>query len=206
MTCIVGLVHDGSVYIGGDSAGVSVGDLSLSVRNDRKVFRNGDCIMGFTSSFRMGQLLAYRLSIPKPREGEDMMAFMVGDFINAVRDCLKTGGFASAKDGAEIGGAFLVGYRGRLFSIYSDYQVGENSHGYGAVGCGELIALGALHASDGMPPEERMRGALMAAETFSAGVRGPFHIEKLAAGAPSTVPPPPPDTDSFKGGVPRGAR
>jgi ATP-dependent protease HslVU (ClpYQ) peptidase subunit len=181
MTCIVGLVHEGAIYIGGDSAGVSTGDLSLSVRQDRKVFRNGDCVMGFTTSFRMGQLLAYRLSVPKPREGDDVMAFMVGDFMNAVRQCLKDGGFAAAKDGVECGGTFLVGYRGRLFSIYGDYQVGENSHGYAACGCGELIAMGSLHASVGQPPEDRVRGALTAAETFSAGVRGPFVVERLSA-------------------------
>ena len=35
MTCIVGLVHEGVVYIGGDSAGV--GGLSLTVRADEKV-------------------------------------------------------------------------------------------------------------------------------------------------------------------------
>ena len=42
MTCIVGLVEKGNVYIGGDSAGV--GGYSLTVRADRKVFRNGDFV------------------------------------------------------------------------------------------------------------------------------------------------------------------
>jgi hypothetical protein len=37
MTAIVGLVQAGSVYIGGDSAGVS--GMSLTVRADAKVFR-----------------------------------------------------------------------------------------------------------------------------------------------------------------------
>ena len=40
MTCIVGLVHEGVVYIGGDSAGV--GGMSLTVRADEKVFQNGN--------------------------------------------------------------------------------------------------------------------------------------------------------------------
>jgi hypothetical protein len=38
MTCIVGLVDKGDVYIGGDSAGVA--GLSLSIRADEKVFGN----------------------------------------------------------------------------------------------------------------------------------------------------------------------
>jgi hypothetical protein len=51
MTCIVGLVDGGRVWLGGDSAGVSGWD--LTVRADRKVFRNGPYVMGFTTSFRM---------------------------------------------------------------------------------------------------------------------------------------------------------
>lgn len=82
MTCIVGLVHGGQVFIGGDSAGVG-GGYSLTVRSDRKVFKNQDFVMGFTSSFRMGQLLAFHMHPPSPREGVDLMTYMVTDFIDA---------------------------------------------------------------------------------------------------------------------------
>lgn len=41
MTCIVGVAEGGKVWIGGDSAGVDSGNYSLTVRADRKVFRNG---------------------------------------------------------------------------------------------------------------------------------------------------------------------
>lgn len=39
MTAIVGLAADGTVYLGGDSAGV--GGYALTLRADRKVFRHG---------------------------------------------------------------------------------------------------------------------------------------------------------------------
>ena len=71
MTCIVGLVHEGTVFIGGDSAGVA--GLSLVVRADEKVFRNGDFLMDFTTSFRMGQLLRYNPDSPPKIVG---MAFV----------------------------------------------------------------------------------------------------------------------------------
>lgn len=176
MTCIVGVAKDGKVFIGADSAGVTAA-YALWVRADRKVFRNGDFIMGFTSSFRMGQLLAYSLSPPKPREGADLFAFMVTDFISAVRDCLKTGGFATKDREQEAGGEFLVGYRGRLFKVEGDYQVAESVTGFDACGCGEHIALGSMVETDGQEPRARVERALKAAEQFSAGVRGPFHIE-----------------------------
>jgi ATP-dependent protease HslVU (ClpYQ) peptidase subunit len=175
MTCIVGVAHEGRVYIGGDSAGV--GGYSLTVRADRKVFRNGDFVMGFTSSFRMGQLLHHAFNPPKRHPDTDIDKFMVTDFINAVRDCLKSGGYAEKHNDAERGGVFLVGYKGRLFRIDNDYQVGEAADGFDAVGCGEEIAQGAMYANKAGKPEQRLRMALEAAERFSAGVRGPFHFE-----------------------------
>ena len=176
MTCIVGLVHDGRVTLGGDSAGV--GGLDLVVRRDRKVFRNGPAVMGFTSSFRMGQLLAYRLTVPKRHPDCELMRFMTLDFVDAVRNCLKEGGYARTVNGEEEGGVFLVGIEGRLFAIYEDFQVGEAVHGFSACGCGEAYALGALHTTAHLPPDHRVRLALETAAEFSAGVRGPFHYEQ----------------------------
>lgn len=179
MTCIVGLIDKGIVYIGGDSAGVN--GYGLVVRADRKVFRIGDFVMGFTSSFRMGQLLAHGFYPEKPRVGVDVMHYMVTDFIDAARQRMKVGGFATTKDSAEQGGTFLVGYSGRLFHISDDFQVGESTHGFDACGCGDAIALGSLRSTRSWTdPKLRLKEALETAETFSAGVRGPFNFEQTA--------------------------
>ena len=68
MTCIVGVVDNGKVYMGGDSAGV--GGLCIETRKQPKVFRNGDFLIGYTDSFRMGQLLQYKMSPPRYFEGD----------------------------------------------------------------------------------------------------------------------------------------
>ena len=170
MTCVVGITHKSRVWIGGDSAGTAGWDQVIRV--DEKVFVNGPMVFGFTTSFRMGQLLRYRLAIPDRYPDVDVMKFMCTSFVDAVRDVLKSGGFARAKDSAESGGTFLVGYQGRLFEIGSDYQVGESVDGYGAVGCGDSYALGSLYGSTGAP-ESRIEKAIEAASYFSAGVAGP---------------------------------
>ena len=175
MTCIVGLAEGGLVYMGGDSAGVS--NLDIKVRADRKVFRNGPALFGFTSSFRMGQLLQHALTVPLRHPETPLDKFMVTEFVDAVRGCLKAGGFATVSNGVEAGGIFLVGIEGRLFKIDSDFQVGEHIEPYMAVGSGEDYALGALAATEGQSPQTRIETALAAAEKFSAGVRGPMHIE-----------------------------
>lgn len=173
MTCIAGLVSDGIVYLAGDSAGCAGWD--LTVRKDPKVFVNGQYVMGFTHSFRMGQLLRYAFNPPAP-ETSDLHGFMCTAFVDALRACLKDGGHATKDKEQEAGGLFLAGVAGRLFVIESDYQVAETADGYAAVGCGFQPARGALFATDGMEPVQRLGVAMSAAERFSNGVRGPFTI------------------------------
>ncbi|GAB3966777.1 hypothetical protein GCM10029978_032690 [Actinoallomurus acanthiterrae] len=177
MTAIVGITDGNTVVIAGDSAGVA-GNLT-QLRLDAKVFINGPYAIGYTTSFRMGQILRYTVKTPVPPEREeDLHAFMCTNFINGVREGLKDGGWASKNNDQEEGGSFLVGVRGRLFEIGHDYQVGELVDGYTAVGCGEEIALGALHATGnvGLSLESRAITALEAAAHFSTGVRPPFTI------------------------------
>lgn len=177
MTCIVGLVENKKVFIGGDSAGVAGND--LTVRTDVKVFHNGPFLFGFTSSFRMGQLLQYAFTPPKHDSDLTDMQYLVTTFVNALRECFKDGGFATKNSDAEFGGNFLVAYRGHLYEIHGDYQIEESADGYNACGCGERYATGSLFSTDGQEPEKRIKTALRAAERFSAGVRGPFVVEVL---------------------------
>ncbi|GLY77944.1 hypothetical protein [Actinoallomurus iriomotensis] len=177
MTAIVGITDGRTVVIAGDSAGVGGG--VTQPRLDAKVFTNGPYVIGYTSSFRMGQILRYAFKAPVPPEDDEgLHAFMCTGFINSVREGLKDGGWASKNNEQEEGGSFLVGVRGRLFEIGEDYQVGELADGYSAVGCAAEIALGALHATGdtGMSLEARATAALEAAAHFSTGVRPPFTI------------------------------
>lgn len=172
MTCIVGLVDKGSVYIGGDSRGVA--GLSVSERADEKVFVNGPFVMGFTTSFRMGQLLRYKFDPPAQTTSQNDMEYLVTDFIDAARRCFKDNGFGSEKEG----GTFLVGYSERLYTINSDFQVGIPADPFDSVGSGSDLALGAMYATKGMEPVKRITLALEAASKFNAGVAPPFHVIK----------------------------
>ena len=73
-----------------------------------------------------------------------------------------------------------IGKAGRLFTIQSDYQVAEVADNYTAVGCGQDYALGSLYATLESIPTKRIKLALETAAYFSAAVRPPFVIEKLA--------------------------
>lgn len=176
MTCIVGINRERIIYIGGDSAGAN--DTSVDLRADQKVFLlKKRFIIGFTTSFRMGQLLRFSLKVPCQRNGQDDYEFMCTTFINAVRKCFKEGNFGEDREGGE----FLVGYRGNIYKVESDFQVGRKLDSYDSVGAGQDFALGSLYTTEesGLPPEKRIIFALRAAVKFSRDVREPFYIYKL---------------------------
>lgn len=176
MTCVAAVETQAGIVMGADSASVD-DHLSLTVVADDKVFERGPFLIGFTSSWRMGSLLRYGAFDPDTRTADDDVdAFMHTRFIDAVRSCLKQGGYARVDNNVETGGTFLVGFRGRLYVVHGDFQVARSAAGFNAVGCGADLALGALHATAGEPGEQRVTAALAAAETFSAGVRSPFRV------------------------------
>lgn len=177
MTCVAGFIEDGVVWMGADSAGVA--GHTMTVRADQKLFINGTMLFGFTSSFRMGQLLRWALTVPDHDPRLPVEKFMATTFVDAVRACLKAYGVARKENEVESGGTFLVGYHGRLFCIGDDYQVGEAVDPYDAVGCGHDIAKGALFATAHLKGAARLGVVLRAAERYSAGVRAPFHVQSL---------------------------
>jgi ATP-dependent protease HslVU (ClpYQ) peptidase subunit len=177
MTCVVGLIDSGRVYIGVDSAAIS--GWTRRATKLRKVFRRGPFLIGYTTSFRMGQLLEHQLDVPPQLETVSDMEFMVSAFVEATRRLLKERGFARIEANSESGGQFLVGYRGHLYSVEADFQVGEMSDGFDAIGSGAEVALGAMMALDGERPTRRIRRALEIASHFNMGVSGPYHVKSM---------------------------
>jgi hypothetical protein len=140
---------------------------------DPKVFINGNMVFGFTSSFRMGQLLQYSLKIPMiPKDEAEYHAYMCTKFVGATKTLFD-------ENGVE-GGQFLVGFNGHLYMVEGDYQVGIERTPYNSVGCGEAYAKGALHIINShfcaWSPHKKITEALKAATLFSTGVEGPYNI------------------------------
>ena len=176
MTCIIGLVENGKVYIGGDSAGCADGEIRAT--KIAKVFRNGNFLIGYTTSFRMGQLLQYQLDVPGQVESIPDGAYMVCTFVEAVRKLFTDYGFARIDSNEESAGKFLVAYRGHLYCVESDYQVQENLDGFEVIGAGRSYALGALKVLETLElsPTERILKALQVSAYFSDSVMEPFKI------------------------------
>lgn len=179
MTVIVGVIEGDKVWMGGDSA-YSAGSF-LAIRATPKVFKNGPFLIGCCGGARVRDVLRYHFEPPKHPRGMDIARYMRVPFVDGVRDSLrKSGALRKAQDVEELtDSAILVAYRGRLFEIEEDFQVGEPLDGFGAVGCGAGVALGALVVSDHVPPRKRVLAALGASERYSTGVRRPFYVQVL---------------------------
>lgn len=180
MTCIIGLEHDGEVYIGADSAAVAGGEVQATMLP--KVFQRDVFLIGYTTSFRMGQLLWQHLDVRAQHDEEEDSTYIICGFVEAVRKCLKEHGYAKVNSNEEEGGSFLLGHKEKLYHVNSDYGITRCADRFDAVGCGGAYALGAMQTTSafgGQSPTSRILEALDIAAHFSSGVIGPFTVLKL---------------------------
>ena len=174
MTCVIGLIENGRVYIGADSQAATGWDKQTVAHP--KVFKTDRFLIGYTSSFRMGQLLQYQLIVrSQPEIGSDYF-YMVGTFVESVRVCLKKYGMAKVENNQEEGGQFMVGYKGGLYEVQSDMAVLEYTDDFSAIGLGRAYALAAMAALHNLPAPERIRRSLEIASEYCNGISEPFII------------------------------
>lgn len=175
MTCIIGVAEEGKIYIGSDSAGSD--SYTSRAMKTPKVFRLGDFMIGYTSSFRMGQILRYKLLIPERMEGETDEHYVQSSFVDAVRECLRNHGYTRIENNTETGGQFVVGYKGMVCTVQSDFAILCHEDGLEIVGAGEYIALGVMAALEALPPVMRITKALEITHRFQPNaVLPPFNV------------------------------
>lgn len=183
MTVIVGLVEHETVYIGADSL-ATTGCIEQEMTSP-KVFRCEEraCLIGYSGTVRMANLLQHKFVPPEHPAEMTVECYLTTLFVDSLRATLKEAGTAAKTNEQEVStGSMLVGYRGGLYKIGYDYGLMAATAGFDAVGSGEEIALGAIHATMAMKlqPLKRIRLALEAAADLCRGVRGPFVIESLS--------------------------
>jgi hypothetical protein len=186
MTAVVALIHENKVLLGGDAAASDDKSGLIFSGVDPKVFRVGQFGIAFVDSFRMGQILQYNWVPPiyKPTAGfKNLDKFMRTKFIESVKEAFKDQGYGnqtagSTEDGDE-GGIFIIAVQntGRIFTMDTDFHIGEADPQYMAEGAGQELCLGSLYSTNSIKtPRRRIRMALEAAAKFNMSVRPPFTI------------------------------
>ena len=180
MTCIVGLAVKNDVYLGVDSA--SADGHHSSIVDTKKLIFKKDMMMGYTTSWRMGNILEHEFKPPPIPKTGNLEKYMVVSFVSALRKCFKDTGFSRVENNEEHAGSFLVAIRrgNKLFEIQPNFSV-LTPVSYAAVGSGTLIALASLKTTEDLKlaPTKRVRLALEAAAHFNYGVRPPFKISSF---------------------------
>jgi hypothetical protein len=166
VTCIVGLVNDNTIYMGGDRAASD--DSSIVSMKNPKVCIRDEWIYGYAGTIGIGQLINY-IDLPSPE----------GDIEKIIRldicESLKTMIDIYARDIENEDTGFLIGAKGRLFEFnVGDWGVLEVTES--SIGSGSQIALGSLHTSIDADPIDRVGIALGAAITYSPSCQGPIDI------------------------------
>lgn len=166
----MGLVdRDGTGHIACDSLGSN--GKTKNVYKTRKIFRRSGFLFGFTSSYRMGQILQYSLSLPKRKVGQDLTEYLHTDFVSAVRSAFDEGGH-------EDGGEFIFITEGRIFSMQSDFSLLEALDTFESCGSGEDYAratMATMLAYGLGDPVQILTVAIETAANYVSGVGGEIH-------------------------------
>jgi ATP-dependent protease HslVU (ClpYQ) peptidase subunit len=177
MTCIVGIMHDDKVYLGGDSAASTMDGFTTKIRIP-KVYQIDEYLIGYAGSFRMGKFIQYNIEFPKPptwaRGSEKLDEFINGYLVPHIRKCVKESDLdQNEKEDFE----FIIGLRGHIFELDENWAAYESAEPYVAIGSGAQIALGSLYStSNWSNPGKRIRVALEASERYNSYVSSPFTI------------------------------
>jgi hypothetical protein len=166
VTCIVGLVEDNTIYMGGDRSASD--DISIVSMKTPKVYIRDEWIYGYAGTIGIGQLINY-IDLPSP-EG-DIEKLIRLDICQSLKSAIDS--YARDVENDETG--FLIGAKGRLFEFnVSDWGVLEIDQT--SIGSGSQIAFGSLYTSIDNNPIDRIGLAIGSAITYSPSCQGPIDI------------------------------
>lgn len=172
MSCVIGLLNNGTLYLGSDGIATTDDGEKRPIICE-KIFRNGDYLIGYTGSVRHGQVLGSHYFEPP----EDIF-----DFPEAIREkFIDVGAIQTTDTGQQIHNSnILIGYKGRLYEILIDFQINEVMGSYTAIGSGAPYAMGSLFASKKWKsPTKRIINALDAASEYDRSCGAPYCIEAM---------------------------
>jgi len=171
MSCVIGVVQDGHIYLGADGyATTEEGERRPIIA--KKLVRNKGYVFGYTGSVRTGQLIGPHDFDP-PDNIDDLSEALRQHLYE--RGCVATNELNLHMQACN----FLVIYGERLYEILMDFQLNEVMGNYTAVGSGAPYAMGALYVLDRtkLKAVDKIEIALKAASEFHTTCGPPFDYE-----------------------------
>lgn len=173
MTCIIGMCLGGSVYVAADRM-ASNGFTKFLV--DRpKVFRKGDFVIGYTTSFKMGQLLEFEWNPPARLVSDTDEEFIYCKVVKSFEMLFKSLDHGSKSGSHYETGEFLFAYQGKLYKHHPQGFI--TSSEAMACGAGEYHAVAiidTLLTHTELSPSEMFRETMRRVSRYVEGVSEDF--------------------------------
>ncbi len=141
-----------------------------------KIKRFEGYVLGQCGSCRDANLIA-QSELPVYDTNEDPMRWCVETLLPEIFERLKDEPRENELNRANS--VFLVGMRGRLFSVSGNGSLVEPDLGFYAIGSGSENALGSLASTVGGAPKERLLIALKVSVLLCGQVRPPFDFLEI---------------------------
>jgi ATP-dependent protease HslVU (ClpYQ) peptidase subunit len=177
LTCIVGIVEDGKVWMGADTQHTR-GSTKLKDRSP-KIFQKGPFTIAAAGSARGSQLLFYGVNIEEIELTDDEKSNVV-KLADAVQSANRKAKHYSKESEIEKGEIyFIVSQNNRLFCVEFNYYVHE-VESFIAIGGAADFAEGVLHYINkyhsSLSPKSKIKRALTLSECYDSSVSSPFTI------------------------------
>jgi len=173
MTCLIGMIDNGTPYIGVDGYATTE-DCEKKPIVCRKVFKSGRYIVAFAGHIRTGQLLYPESGFEFPDDIYQIpnkMYLWLREFEAVGKDESNMGIIATN---------FIIATEDNIYEIYIDMQISEldKNIGYTAMGSGSPFALGSLYTTSftKMRPKKRIQMALDCTHEFVGSCGAPYQI------------------------------
>lgn len=147
MTTIAGIQGESWAVIGYDSRVTEEQKIYTLPKDNGKVFKNGNYLLGVAGDMRAVNLLSYVFkppAVPPTTQGVRLDKFISNSFIPELKKCFEDASYS--KDGDQDSQVICI-INGTIYEIGNDYSWAKDETGVYAVGSGSDYALGALMAT-----------------------------------------------------------
>jgi ATP-dependent protease HslVU (ClpYQ) peptidase subunit len=171
--------------MGADS--IAMNGWARDIIAESKMFKRCGMLFGCAGNPRMAQILRYQTVFKAQMGAQSDEEWLVCEVVERARVAFKEYGYTETENGRELGASFLLGYKGKLYSVEGSFQLCRSARKMCAMGAGDDFALGALHATlkqfetwSEASITSAINHALQTASELSSAVAGPFMVEKLS--------------------------
>ena len=188
MTCVIGYLSKGNCYMGADSL---VSNSSYKeVIKEPKCFYKGDILFGLSGSVKVLNLIKRACEFPSLNDPcfagvlNKKLYYIQHVVPSVIEKCLTEFNKNEVINGeSSMDSVLLMIFDGKLYTLYNNYSVLEQTLPYEAVGSGCSLAMGAMaileDVAPKLSPEKKIYKAITTAANRCPSVGGHVNILRL---------------------------